>query len=169
MFPSVYSPLPSHLWYVAMLQSLLSPNHRPKTSVNTIEDPIPTPCHGSNSRTGWSVDFRVHNISYNIPISGMTHTIINAEHSDQWCITALPFINMHPQTLMPDTVHYAMPVHSDKADKKTCYITYDQPLYIKAPSTMRWISELSSVVACLVDFRPLISFIWGMWCSKVDF
>ena len=29
----------------------------------TIEDPIPTTCHDSSWRSGWSVDFRVHNTS----------------------------------------------------------------------------------------------------------
>ena len=38
-------------------------------------------------------------------------------------------------------------------------VTFDQPLYVKAPSTMRSIPELSSVVACLVGFLLLTSFI----------
>ena len=66
---------------------------------------------------------------------------------------------MHPQTLVPDTLHYAIQQQCDKTGKKTCFITFDQPLYIKVPSTMRSIHELSSVVACLVGFLPLTSFI----------
>ena len=53
-------------------------------------------------------------------------------------ITALPLINMHPQTLVPGTAHYTI----QEAGKEICLITLD----------MRSIPELSSVVASLIWF-----------------
>ena len=52
----------------------------------TIEDPIPTPCHNSRCSSWCPVDFRVHNISYNIPMRGMIWAVSGAEHSDKWCV-----------------------------------------------------------------------------------
>ena len=133
-------------------------------SKHTIEDPIPTPCHHSSWRSWCSVDFRVHTMSYNIPMRGMICSVSDAEHSDQWCVldhnTAI-----HQHAPSNISIRYAalcyQKTQCDKPGKKTCFITFDQPLYIKVPSIsiIRSIHELSSVVACLVGFPPLISFI----------
>ena len=59
---------------------------------------------------------------------------------------------------MPDTL-CCPGAQCAKAGKKTCFITFDQRLYIKAPSPMRSMFELPSMVACLFGLFPLISFI----------
>ena len=128
----------------------------------TIKDPIPTPCHNSSWRSWCSVDFRVHNISYNIPMRGMICAVSNAEHSDQWCVLdhSTTIHQLAPSNISARYTALCYPsARCDKADNKTCFITFDQPFFIKVPSTMRSIPELSSVVACLVGVLPLISFI----------
>ena len=62
---------------------LLSHNPQPKTSVNSLSR-TPSPPLAMIWRSWPSVDFRVHNISYNIPIRGMIHAVSDAEHRGQW-------------------------------------------------------------------------------------
>ena len=93
----------------------------------------------------------------------MQSAMQNIGSSDAFYITALSFINMHPQTLVPDTLHHAIQEHSvTRLARRPDHITFDQLLYIKAPCTMGSFPELSSVVTCLVGFLPLISIIYVM-------
>ena len=88
----------------------------------------------------------------------------NTGTSDVYYITALPFINMHPRTLVPDTMHYAIQEHSvtrlarrpASSHLISCFLSKH---LVPGPRTMRSSPKLSSVAACLVGFLPLVSFI----------
>ena len=90
----------------------------------------------------------------------------NTGTSDVYYITALPFINMHPQSLVPGTLHYAIQEHRvtrlARRHASSHLIRSLSKHLVPEPSTMRSIPELFSVVACLVGFLPLISSIYVM-------
>ena len=74
-------------------------------------------------------------------------------------ITTLPFINMDPSDC--GTIYTALcyaRAQCDKAGQKTCFVTFDQPLYMKATEIVRSSLELARVVVCLGGFHLLISF-----------
>ena len=74
-------------------------------------------------------------------------------------ITTLPFINMDPSDC--STIYTALcyaRAQCDKAGQKTCLVTFDQPLYIKATEIVRSSPELASVVVCFGGFHLLMSF-----------
>ena len=87
-------------------------------------------------------------------------------------IRTLPFINMDPSDC--STIYTALcnaRAKCDKAGQKTCFVTFDQPLYIKATEIMRSSPELACVVVSLGA-----SICWCPWwvqsdisCQKVDF
>ena len=71
-------------------------------------------------------------------------------------ITTLPFINMDPSDC--STIYTALSyarAQCDKAGQKTCFVTFDQPLYIKATEIVRSSPELASVVVRLGGFHLL--------------
>ena len=74
---------------------------------------------------------------------------------------------MHPQTLVPDTLHYATLQHSvtrlaRRPASSHLISRFISKHLLPGPSTIWSIPELSSVVACLVGFLPLIFFIHVM-------
>ena len=74
-------------------------------------------------------------------------------------ITYLPFINANPSD--SNTIYTALYYAQDEgvtAGQKTCFVTFDQPLYIKATEIARSSPELSGVVVCLGGFHLLMYF-----------
>ena len=73
-------------------------------------------------------------------------------------ITTLPFINMDPSdcSTIYTTLCYAR-AQCDKAGQKTCFVTFDQPLYIKATEIVRSSPGLACVVVSLGGFHLLMS------------
>ena len=73
-------------------------------------------------------------------------------------ITTLPFINMDPSdcSTLYTALGYAR-AQCDKAAQKTCFVTFDQPLYIKATEIVRSSPELACVVVRLGGFHLLMS------------
>ena len=73
-------------------------------------------------------------------------------------ITTLAFINMDPSDC--STIYTALcyaRAQCDKAGQKTCFVTFDQPLYIKATEIVRSSHELACVVVRLGGFHLLMS------------
>ncbi|GBL55344.1 hypothetical protein AVEN_21120-1 [Araneus ventricosus] len=76
-------------------------------------------------------------------------------------IVCLPFVNNPPSQY--DTIYTALLIareKSTKAGQKTCFVTFDQPLYIKAQEIVRNCdnSEVENKVVRLVGFHLLMSF-----------
>ena len=139
-----------------MLQSLLNPNPQTKPLVNSLLNPPKWCSHDSCWRFWCSVDFKIHNTSYYIPISGRIHAVSDVEHKDQWCVLEhSTTIQQHaPSNCNARYIALWYPrAQCDNAGQKACFVTFSQPLYIKAPSIMRSIPDSSSVVACL-DVHP---------------
>ena len=78
-------------------------------------------------------------------------------------ITALPFINNNPSdcsTLYTALCYAKSQCH--KAGQKTCFVTFDQPLYIKSVEIVKSSPDLSGVVVRLGGFHLLMSFMGAM-------
>ncbi|CAH2101247.1 unnamed protein product [Euphydryas editha] len=77
-------------------------------------------------------------------------------------IVCLPFINRPPSNLttISTSLHYAAR-ETRMSNRKTCFVTYDQPLYAKALAIVqeRQSEELKNVVVRLGGFHILISFL----------
>ena len=88
----------------------------------------------------------------------MQSAMQNTETYDVSEITTLPFINMDPSDC--STIYTALcyaRAQCDKAGQKTCFVTFDQPLYIKATEIVRSSPELAYVVVRLGGFHLLMS------------
>ena len=76
------------------------------------------------------------------------------QNTGTYDVTTLPFINMDPSDC--STIYTAL--CCDKAGQKTCFVTFDQPLYIKATEIVSSSHEMASVVFRLGGFHLLMSF-----------
>ena len=77
-------------------------------------------------------------------------------------VSCLPFINLPPSnfTTLNTSLHYAA-AECKKINQKTCFVTYDQPLYIKARAIVAQLEnvQLKNVVVRLGGFHMLMSYL----------
>ena len=93
---------------------------------------------------------------------GFMH-IVSCGSYDVSQVDALPFINMDPSN--PSTIYTALRFalkESRKYNNKTCFVTFDQPLYIKAVEIVEASQDLAGVVVRLGGFHLLMSYMGAM-------
>lgn len=93
--------------------------------------------------------------------NGFMEKATSEEHYQRSKVFYLPFINAPPSNL--DTVYTALLIARQKCDsinQKTCFVTFDQPLYMKAQEIVHnGKPELKNVIPRLGGFHLLMSFL----------
>ena len=102
----------------------------------------------------------VLNLTPCLPWSGFMKTVVR---NDEFCtsrIETFPFINLDPSN--PSTIYTALCFAQELCEKKalkTCPVTFDQPLFLKASEIVASSSDLDRVIVCLGGLHLLMSYL----------
>ena len=95
-------------------------------------------------------------------LSGFMQISLNSQDNEfeKSRVEVLPFVNLDPSNL--STIYSALifaKKQSELHDIATCFVTFDQPLYIKAAGIIAASPQLDGMVARLGGFHLLMSFL----------
>jgi len=92
--------------------------------------------------------------------NGFMQTAVTGTNYEKTRIEILPFINLDPSN--PSTIYTALSFAKRQCELhgiKTCIVTFDQPLYIKAAEIVAASTDLPDVVVRLGGFHLLMSYL----------
>jgi hypothetical protein len=105
----------------------------------------------------WMANFALNDS--NPSWTGFMQTAVRSENHHKTRVEILPFINLDPSN--PSTIYTALSFAKKEYDLhgiNTCFVTFDQPLYIKAAEIVAASKDLPNVVVRLGGFHLLMSY-----------